>query len=189
MGLSLDYYWQKVQEKGDENALEWIFKNTYPSLCFYAFQIVGDRFLSEEIVQDVFTNLWQNRNKIAIKGSFKAYLYQSVRNLAINVLIQNSTLKKSVNNLVSIEFWQEIQNNLKFEAFLIEKLEAEETQLVIDKAISELPEQCREIFKLSRNEFKSNDEIADYLGISVNTVRTQIFRALEKIKEALEKNK
>jgi len=70
--------------------------------------------------------------------------------------------------------------------FLLEKLEAEETNMIIEKAVSELPKQCRVVFSLSRYDYKSNREIASLLDISESSVRTYIFRSLEKIKKALE---
>jgi RNA polymerase sigma-70 factor, ECF subfamily len=188
MSFDLDYYWQKTHKKGDLKAFEWIYKSTFQKLCFHAFQITGDQFLSEEIVQEVLVKLWNDRTHIIIKGNLKPYLYQTVHNLAINKLIQQKTQKFSINKPVSNEIWQLVADNYSYNAFLVEKLEAAETETIIDKVVEELPTQCREIFRSSKYDNKSNEEIATHLNISVHTVRTQIYRALEKIKDALEKN-
>jgi RNA polymerase sigma-70 factor (ECF subfamily) len=186
--LKLDYYWEKVKRDNDISAFEWIYKNIFKSLCFYVFHITGDQFLSEEVVQETLVKIWNERDKLIITGNFKSYVYQSVHNLAINKLVQQNTLKFSVNKPVTSEVWQLIANNFSYNAFLIEKLEAQDTENIINSAVEKLPEQCRIAFKLSKYENKTNEEIANALNISVNTVRSQIYRALEKIKEALEKN-
>jgi RNA polymerase sigma-70 factor, ECF subfamily len=188
MTVDLDLYWQKVHINGDEKAFKQLFKQTFQSLCFYAFQISSDRFLAEEIVQDVFVKLWENRESIEVKGNFKAYLFQMVHNFTLNKLVFKNTQKNMVNNTVSDDVWETILESEEYNAFLEEKLEADDTRDTINAAIDQLPNQCREIFQLSRIENKTNDEIASFLDITVNTVRTQIYRALEKIKEAIEKN-
>jgi RNA polymerase sigma-70 factor, ECF subfamily len=187
MSSELDDYWQKTHKRGDLKAFEKIYKDTFRPLCFYTFQLTKDQFLSEEIVQEVLLKIWNERAIIIINGSIKSYLYQAVHNLSINKLIQQNTRKFSVNKPTTSELWQLIANNYEYNAFLVEKLEAIDTEKIIDNAVNELPEQCRKIFLLSKYEDKPNDEIATALNISVNTVRTQLYRALEKIKDALEK--
>ena len=126
------------------------------------------------------------RIRIKIKGSLRSYLYKAVRNQAINVLIHKNTRKYSVNKLLSGEAWSTIQEILDADDYIIEKIEAGETEDKIKAIIDTLPEQCRKIFLFSRFEDKTNLEIAGQLKISVNTVKTQIYRALEIIKKNLE---
>jgi RNA polymerase sigma-70 factor, ECF subfamily len=187
MGFDYHYYWQKIKS-GDEKAFEILFKEVCNSLNYYALQITNDIFLAQEIVQDVFLKLWQNRETIAIRGSLKAYLYQAIHNQAINTKIQGSTKKNAVTKLGTDFFWDFIGETRHMDAFLLENLEANETADLIDKIVKELPEQCQNVFSLSRYENKTNKEIASILNITENTVRTHIYRALEKIEEALEKN-
>jgi len=187
MILDLDYYWHRVQENDDKKAFGWIFNNTFQSLCFYAFQISGNRFLAEEIVQEVFIKLWQNRNSIQIRENFKPYLYQMVHNHSLTKIFQQNANKNAINNTVSDDIWQIVTEGHQYNAYLVEKLEAEDTHKVINETIENLPQQCREVFMLSKFRDKPNEEIASMLNISVNTVRTHIYRALEKIREALNK--
>jgi RNA polymerase sigma-70 factor (ECF subfamily) len=189
MTLDLDYYWLKVKNDGDEKAFECIFNNTFQSLCFYAFQISANRFLAEEIVQEVFIKLWQNRDTIQIKENFKSYLYQMVHNQAITKVVQQQTQKNATNATVSNDVWQIVLESSHYNAYLVEKLEAEDTQKIINETIDQLPPQGREVFTLSKFNNQTNEEIASSLNISVNTVRTHIYRALEKIKDALGKIK
>jgi RNA polymerase sigma-70 factor, ECF subfamily len=188
MSSEIDLYWNKTHKFNDLKAFEWIYKNTFQRLCLYAFQITHDRYLSEEIVQEVLIKIWNERSKVELMGSFKSYLYQAVHNHSINKLIQKNTHKNSVNNPVNNEIWQQIADYSVYNAFLVEMLEAEDTEKIIQQAVDSLPEQCQHIFKLSKFEHQSNEAIAELLHISVNTVRTQLYRALEKIKEALKKN-
>jgi RNA polymerase sigma-70 factor (ECF subfamily) len=187
MSFEADHYWEKVHKHSDIRAFEWIYKNTFQSLCFYALQLTGDRFLAEETVQETLIKIWNERVNLEVTENIKSYLYQSVHNHAINKLVQRNTQKFSVNKTATTEFWHLLTDNYSYNAFLVEKLEALDTEKAIEKVVEELPEQCRQIFKLSKFENKPNDEIAAFLNISVNTVRTQLYRALEKIKEALEK--
>ncbi|HEX3007571.1 MAG TPA: RNA polymerase sigma-70 factor [Bacteroidales bacterium] len=178
--------WLKIQND-NVKALEELFNEVNKPLCVYSFSITKDLFASQEIIQDLFLKIWQNRKNISIEGSLKAYMYQTAYHLSINYLIRNKTLKLSVNKLLPADMWLNLKDQIQVNEYVVEKLEAEETSKVIDKAIAELPEQCRNIFALSRIEGKSSNEIAAILNISVNTVRTQVYRALEKIKTALEK--
>jgi len=188
MDFDFNSYWQKIKT-GDEKAFETLFKKINGSLCYYALQITKDQFVAQEIVQDVFLKIWQTRETIVIRGSFKAYLYLMTHNLAINTLIKNNTRKNTVIELISNDLWKNTEAVLEMNPFLLEKLEAEETNRTIEKAINKLPQQCRDVFSLSRFDNKTNKEIAYLLNITESTVRTHIFRALEKIEKALEKNK
>ncbi|HEY4785464.1 MAG TPA: RNA polymerase sigma-70 factor [Bacteroidales bacterium] len=188
MSFDFNFYWQKTRE-GDEKAFEILFKEINNSLCYYAFQITNDRFIAQEIVQDVFLKIWQNRRKIIINGSFKAYLYLMTHNLAINTLLKINTRKNSVSRLVSNDLWENFKDTLAINPYLLEQLEAEETDKTIEKAIDGLPQQCKDVFSLSRFENKSYKEISSLLNITESTVRSHIFKALEKIEEVLKKNK
>src|SRR5689334_3420596 len=83
---SLDSLFVLVVEEDDYAAFEKIFKSCYKSLCGFANQIVRSRELAEEIVDDVFYNLWKNRKKIQINASFRPYLLTSVRNKSLDCL-------------------------------------------------------------------------------------------------------
>ena len=84
--------------------------------------------------------------------------------------------------LLSSEMWAKISEKYGFDESMIGQLEAEDTAARIQQIIEQLPAQCREIFIKSRFEFRSNEEIAVEMNLSENTVKTQIFRALKKIK-------
>lgn len=151
----------------------------------YALCIVNDKQLAEEIVHDVFINLWEKRKKIIISGSVKSYLYRVVHNMAVNHIIRQKRKKNQIELIIPEESWKVILETCSYDSYLTEAMEAEETERIINDAINELPGQCRRIFIMSRFEGKQNHEISSELDISINSVRTQLFRALKKIREYL----
>ncbi|MDR3268224.1 MAG: RNA polymerase sigma-70 factor [Tannerella sp.] len=184
--FDLDKCWKKVQQ-GDVRAFEALYNRLYPALLYYAKQITGDHFVAEEILQDTFLKLWQNRQELFSDGaSLKTYIYQAAHHQCINYLVHKKTQKQSFLQLASGKWWYEIGEQFAYDEQLLDALQAEETLHRIERLVEELPGQCREVFKLSRFEDKNNEEIAGLLGISVNTVKTHIYRALEKIRRGLD---
>ena len=186
MDFSLNDLWDRICED-DEGAFDILFKENYSNLCNFAYRILGNITDAEEIVQDTFIYIWQNRTKIIIKDSIKSYTYQIVHNLAVNRLEHYRTKKFSPNKLVTHEEWTFIHNTYKVNDSFIQSIEASETEVIIREAIQNLPEKCKEIFLLSRFENLSNEEISQKLKISQNTIRVQIFNALSYLKEILKK--
>lgn len=186
MNFDFDLFWQQIRN-GDENALEKVYKASFSPLVYYAKQITGMHNLAEEVVQDVFLKIWQSRSELAIKGSFKAYLFKSVHNHALNVIRQQKTRKESVNLVAPEKIWKFISDNFMINDNLIEKLFSDDTEAIIEQTIKELPDQCSKIFLMSRYDSMKNEEIASKLGLSENTVKTHIYRALQKIAQALKK--
>jgi len=182
--MYLNKYWNGIRE-GNEKSLNELFREINSSLYYYAYYITEDHVVSEEIVQDVFIKIWQDRNKIKINGSLKSYLYKATRNQSINHLIHKKTKKYAVNILFPENNWHTLEDVCDSEDYIIEKIEAKETENTIKKIIDTLPAQCRRVFLLSRFEEKSNPEIAIQLKISVNTVKTHIYKALDLIKKEL----
>lgn len=186
MDHKIEYLWKGIKD-GDERSLKSLFEMCYPSMCYLSVQITHDRHLSEEIVQDVFLKLWKERKNIAIKISFKSYLYQVVRNYSINEVNKKKTLKDSVNHTASYGLWNYIIDHKASQDFIVNHIESVEIEKTIEKAVNSLPNMCRSVFQLSRVEYRSNKEIAKLMKISVNTVRAHIFHALEKISLVLHK--
>jgi RNA polymerase sigma-70 factor (ECF subfamily) len=167
-----------LQVEGDNyRAFEAIFKRTYPSLCTYANRIVKDRELAEELVDDVFCNVWRNRKRIQIKASFRSYLIASVRNKSFDCLRK---LKNRRN--LALDTVSEVANG---QSIALEEIIFEELNQQIEGAIQALPRQCRTIFQMSRNEDLRYKEIAAILQISIKTVDTQMGRALKHLRKAV----
>ena len=171
--------------KGNRAIFDSVFKEYYSGLCILAKDYVKSVDIAEEIVQEVFFNLWENHHKIHIKSSLKAYLYRCVHNLCINYLRQNNPQTKNsvqfeeLENLSDLHFI-EIEDHI-FDIAYNEKLEQE-----FEKAIESLPEQCKNIFHMSRYENIPYPEIAKRLNISLSTVKTQMSRAMNKLRNIMD---
>jgi RNA polymerase sigma-70 factor (ECF subfamily) len=187
MNPDLDQYWQQIT-RGDEQALEKLYKKVTPALVHYAESITGESNMAEEVVQDVMLKLWQDRFYIVIQGSFKSYLFRTVHNHALNTLRHQKTKKQSVNRPGSDELWQFITDHYDLDDQSINQLYADQTGELINQVVDELPEQCRKVFRMSRFEALGNEEIAKQLELSENTIKTHIYKALQKISEVLKRN-
>lgn len=168
-------------QQGDVTAFEELYKKYYIFLCLIAEHIVRNSSDSEEIVSDVFVKLWNIREKINITTSLKAYLVKAVYNTSFNYIEQSKIRNKFTDNLSSSDY--EI---LAWDSdYPLGRLYEKEIMNIIDHGISTLPDACRQVFILSRNENMKYSEIADKLGISVNTVKTQMKIALVRLRKIL----
>jgi len=166
----------------NENAFEFIFLNYYQVLCIYALSIVRDKIIAEEIVQDVFVKLWEKRADLSIKSSLKAYLYRSVHNHGLNYLKHQLVQQKFTADLLvnSSIFVSPLSPDYPLANMLSQELGDK-----INQSVSALPNQCREVFLLIRYDDHSYEEAAEKLNISINTVKTQLKRAISKLRESL----
>lgn len=165
--------------QNDEKAFELLFKSHYTELSFFANKFVNDLQVSEEIVSDTFTSLWEQREQLEIKTSTRAYLYRTVQNRCLNYLKHKKIESEYVNYLAKNNMLSEVPaaNRNPY----IEK----ELQELVFKAIEDLPDKCREVFKMSRFEQLKNKEIAEHLNISPKTVERHMTIALEKMRHCL----
>lgn len=172
-----DIAYFKLAKNGDVKAFEYLFKKYYSKLCHYAHQFVNDLDESEEIVQQVFVNVWQNLATITIETSVQSYLYRAVNNYTLNMVKQ----KKNRHRIASDLSYHEEKSHTD----TTDNLLKEELSFRINAAIELLPEQCRLIFQLNRFEGLKYQEIANQLGLSIKTVENQIGKALKLMREEL----
>jgi RNA polymerase sigma-70 factor (ECF subfamily) len=166
---------------GDLAAYEELFKRYYVYLCFVAEHITRNHSDAEEIVSNVFFRLWNLREKSEEILSVKAYLIKAVHNASLNFIEQNGKRLKSTESLSSSDM-----KVLAWDSdYPLGHLYEKELQDILTNCINELPEACREIFLLSRNRDMKYTEISNKLGISVNTVKTQLKIALSRLREAV----
>lgn len=168
--------WQSISA-GDELAYEGLFKSHFAELTLYAMRFVRGMENAEEIVQDIFFNLWNNREKLNVNTSIKSYLYRSVKNTCLNVL-KHQKVEDRYQKYLSRELQGEEMNadNWMVESELSDK---------ISKAIDKLPPERKKVFVLSRFEELKYKEIAEKLNISIKTVETQMGKALKFLREEL----
>lgn len=153
---------------------DFIFQYYYSGLCAYAEKITKNSKVSEDIVQDLFVNLWLKHNQLKINTSLKNYLFTAVKNRSLDFL------KREKNKFKRI---QHIQETIEpTENLFIYWMAESELEELVGSCIEKLPPRCCEIFKLSRFEGFKNQEIADKLGISKRTVELQISNALRSLR-------
>ncbi len=167
--------------QGDLAAFELLYKKYYVYLRLIAAHIVKNPDDAEEIVSDVFVKLWNNRNEIIISTSLKAYIIKAVQNTSINYLEKNKLAASLIESLTTFDC-----SLLSWDSdYPLGQLYEKDIQKIMIRCINVLPEGCRKIFLLSRNEDLTYSDIARELGISVNTVKMQIKIALARLREAL----
>lgn len=172
-------------KSGNQDAFEFIFLRYYEDLCLYAKSITGSKEVSEEIVQDVFVRIWESRESIEISNSVRSYLYRSVHNQCVNELERWKIKNKFVKNTVENVYYNSLLPSPFSNDYPIANLIVKELEEKINESIKSLPAQCREIFLLIREKELSYQQVADKLNVSVNTVKTQMQRAIAKLREML----
>lgn len=153
------------------------FKTNFKSLYAYAYTMLKDEISAEEMVQNVFFKVWEKREQLNITSSLTAYLYRSVYHECLNYL-KHEKVKATYQSHVAFVSRGESDNASG-------KVMVSELQQQLDKAMSELPQQCRTIFQMSRFEQLKYQEIADRLGLSVKTVENQMGKALKILRAKL----
>lgn len=166
----------------DKRLLELLFKLYYSKLCAYATTFIKVSDLAEEIVQETFIKLWENRASIKVDISFKAYIFKSVHNNCINYLRRNNVLKRQSKQMVDDILYHNELILQNFSSDIIDNLVSEELESRLNNALDELPAQSRNIFIMNRFDKLTYSEIAKELDISVNTVKTQMKRAIKKLR-------
>ena len=159
-----------------ETGFKLLFEEYYQYLCMNVFRIIGKQDVTEDIVQDVFFEIWKKREQIMISTSLKAYLRRAAINKSLNHIRDQK--------MVIDEDETAISDRVEF-AKAHQLLELEDLQGIINVAIDQLPEKCRIVFAMSRFEEMSYREIAESLGISIKTVENQISKALRHLRKEL----
>ena len=169
---------KKIKE-GDVGTFEKIFRQFYASLCMYAFSITSRKDISEDVVQDVFYNIWKDREHIQILGSIKNYLYGAVRNHSLRYL---------EHALVERQYQENVLNNAaETDLSPHELLEYKELENVITNIINKLPERRKQIFLMYRMKGKKYKEIAEYYAISIKTVEAEMTKAYQILRQGIDK--
>ncbi len=165
-----------------QHDFELVFKRYYSRLCHYACKFIDESSAAEDIVQEIFSNLWEKQFDLESDTILKAYLFRSVHNRCLNYLnylrITDKHHKVIQDKLALMElaYYDTDQSNAK---------SLFELEIKIEDVISTLPDQCRNVFELSRQKGLKNREIAVELNISVSVVEKHISKALKIMRDAL----
>jgi len=159
---------------GDESALTELYNRFWQALFVSAYNVLKDKELCEDVIQDIFMNIWHNREKLEINISLKGYMYACARYQVFNQFKKNK-------DKIHVELFQEIDKRFQHstpETLLMH----EELVQQINAIIETLPEKCQQVYKLSREEQLTHKEIAERLNISTKTVENHITKALHVIR-------
>lgn len=170
--MDTDHIYLQCIKENDQEAFEALFEKYYYQLCDFSFQFVRSFDLTEEVVSDVFLKIWENRRNLQINSSFKAYLYTATRNQALNYL------KKENRDFETLDV---LDNTSSANYQPDEKLIFRELENRVEILINTLPPRRKLIFKLSRIEGFTYQEIADILSISIHTVQNQMVQAVKQL--------
>ena len=161
-------------KRRDEPALSVLFDTYYEKLYLFAEKYIYDSDKAHDIVQDVFLKIWENAERLELTSSIQHYLFASVRNGCLNYL--KSLQIEDRNNRKYAEAYIESQN--------VDMVDDEELLARVRQVLDELPEKCREVCLLRFVEGYKYAEIAARLDMNENTVKAQLHRGMERLKQA-----
>ncbi|MDB5007233.1 MAG: polymerase sigma-70 factor [Mucilaginibacter sp.] len=159
------------------SAFKEIYARYWKKLYSESYKRLKDKELAEEVVQEIFTNFWLKRQSLQITTTITGYLYLAVANQVIDRYRKELVRSKYRETFKVVH--SEVDNSTEDTIMLKELTSTIETE------VNQLPDRCRSVYELSRNEYKTNKEIATYLGISEKTVENQLTKALKKLRLGL----
>jgi len=172
-----EYFLRKAFLRDEREGCSLVFEYYYMPLCSHAIRFVHSRAYAEDIVSDVFMTFWQKRHFKQINSTYRTYLFQAVRNRALNFIRK--------------EFGQD--SHSPGDEYMISRSISPDALMMYDQfyhrvqeGINQLPPKCKKIFLMSRFEDKPIKEIANIHNISIRTVEGHISKALKIMREALE---
>ncbi|NAS10736.1 RNA polymerase sigma factor [Poritiphilus flavus] len=160
--------------KGDNRAFEEIYNTYAEDLLRYGINILRKREVVEDMVHNIFADLWKKRSQLEIKN-LRSYLFQAIKYQIFNHFRSNKLSQEDIGRINIIDLSINISKDLEYE----------ELEKIISACIGKLPNRCKEIFILSRYHNKSHKEIAADLDISIQAVKNQISKAIGVIREVL----
>lgn len=176
-----------VEKKILSDHFEEIYVSWFSRMKYFALEYVVSEEDAENIVQDVFTELWERKEILAYDVNLVALLFTSIKNRCIDLLRHRIVVKEAV-NLIQEEYQATLRMKLaSLELFDQSLLSEQDIERIITEVVDSLPEKCREIFIKSKIEGKKQKDIAAELNISLKTVENQMDIAYKKIKKRIER--
>lgn len=164
----------KALKNGNTDAYTFLVEQYNQKLCVYAFSLSHDHNLAEDIVQNVFIRVWQQRAKLKSDFAVQSFLYKLVYNEFIDQyrkMKSTMAIEKKYIDALDVVLEEDDKTG-------VEKLIA-----LVKKEIENLPPKCKQTFLLSKQEGLTNIEIAEYLNVSIKTVEAQITKAFSIIRK------
>jgi len=163
---------------------EAFYKRWYSRAIRFAMEYIRDESEAENIVQEVFVNIYERRKSLSEDINLTYYLFSAVKNRCINYLT-NKLRKRSIKMSGAEASFVDRLSLVALEEFDVSATLIDDFKSRLDRALETLPPKCRRIFVMSKIDGKKQTEIADELGISINTVETQMKIAYVKLREEL----
>ena len=180
----MDFLEQHIIEKlkaGDGKAMEYIFNSYFKPLYNYACSLTRSDFEAEEIVSNIYLKLWETRASVRIDTSIKSYLFKA----AYHSFLDRQKHYEVINKHKAFFLYHQSEENSSYGEYPLSDLIYRELDKITTDAINALPMQCRQMFLMSRDEGMTHEQIAAHFKVSINTVHTQMTRALQKLRIAL----
>lgn len=168
----------KLVSEGDSQAFRTLYMYYYNRLFQFARLFLRSEAASEDVVEDVFFTLWKDRSMLTSIPNFHPYIYQAVRYGCLNVLKSGYIVRRD--DLPETELQVSISTQDP-----LDELAYNELHKAVTQAINSLPERCRTIFKMAKEDEMNHKEIAEILNVKRCTVERQLLLAKEKIKSSL----
>lgn len=172
--------WISQLRRGNRLAFRKLYEQYHADIYAYGLSLLKNKFMAEDLVQEVFLKVWSKRTELNPDLSFRSFIFTITRNSAFNTLVKAANHTK----LREAVFYENLKKNNEIE----HKLMDEYYEKLKTHAILELTPRCKLVFEMSRNDGKSYQEISEELGVSVHTVRNQMNMALTTIRNFLIKN-
>ena len=166
-------------KEGEEAAWKQVFSDHWLSMCYLALQYLSDEQLARSAASDVMTHLWEFRDSLNIRQSLRSYLLQAVRHRCLDIL--GSRTARAEKSALAID--ECLQAEMRDEDHPLNLLLEKELEASVIRVINNLPPQTRKVFLKSRSEGLTYPQIAEQLGISVNTVRYHMKLAFNILRE------
>ncbi len=157
----------------DVSAFETLYARYFGKLYNHAYEKLHDRYLAQEVVQDLFVRFWQSRYKVEVHTSLASYFFVAIRYLIINQFKKQLVYEQKIDKMTLTQSQITDETN--------ELLDYKDLQADYQAALQELPDKCREVFTMSRNG-ATNKEIGEALNISTKTVEQHITKALRTLR-------
>ncbi|MDR1722850.1 MAG: RNA polymerase sigma-70 factor [Tannerella sp.] len=170
-----DLHWEDIRDSEGDSAYNQLFALYYPRLCLYVEKLVDNRHDAEDIVQELFLKLWENKRKTRIGESLSSYLYQSARNMSLN-FVRDKTNRREL-----------LERNWKdMEMYAPARATDPDYGEALEDCISRLTPRLREVLTFHHYDGLKMKEIAEKLGLSLQTVKNQIFNSIHSLKLCFE---
>ncbi len=168
----------ELLSKGDQKSIDLLFNKYYTYLCNVIYRVINDADYAEDIVQEIFTDIWRKRESINVQTSLRAYLRRAAVNRSLNH-IRKQRMKFDDNEEAVIDIESDTIDGQQ-------EMEKNELEQRIHDCIDSLPPKCKLVFSMSRFENMSYQEIANHLDISIKTVENQISKALRILRKSIQ---